>query len=50
VIALVGARDRIELNDHMEHADAALIPQHACKLGFAMPTRQGGSAAKNFIT
>jgi bifunctional non-homologous end joining protein LigD len=34
VIALVGARDGIELNDHMEHEDAALVFQHACKLGF----------------
>jgi bifunctional non-homologous end joining protein LigD len=33
-IALVGVRDGIELNDHMEHDDAALVFQHACKLGF----------------
>jgi bifunctional non-homologous end joining protein LigD len=34
VIALAGVRDGIELNDHMEHEDAALVFQHACKLGF----------------
>jgi bifunctional non-homologous end joining protein LigD len=33
-IALVGVRDGIELNDHMEHDDAAVVFQHACKLGF----------------
>jgi bifunctional non-homologous end joining protein LigD len=32
-IALVGVRDGIELSDHMEHDDAALVFQHACKLG-----------------
>jgi hypothetical protein len=34
VTALVGARDGIELTDHMEHEDAAVVFQHACKPGF----------------
>jgi ATP-dependent DNA ligase len=34
VIALVGVRDGFVLNDHMEHDNAALVFQRACKLGF----------------
>jgi bifunctional non-homologous end joining protein LigD len=33
-VALARAGDGIELNDHMEHDDAALVFEHACKLGF----------------
>jgi bifunctional non-homologous end joining protein LigD len=32
-VALVGAGSGIELNDHMEHDDAELVFEHACKLG-----------------
>jgi bifunctional non-homologous end joining protein LigD len=30
----VGVRDGIEINDHMQHDDGAVVFQHACKLGF----------------
>ena len=33
-IALAGAGTGIELNEHLEHADGALVFQHAWKLGF----------------
>jgi ATP-dependent DNA ligase len=33
-IALAGVRDAIEMNDHMEHDDAALVFEHACTLGY----------------
>ena len=33
-IALTGAGTGIELNEHLEHDDGALVFQHACKLGF----------------
>jgi bifunctional non-homologous end joining protein LigD len=33
-VALVGIRDSIEIYDHMQHEDGALVFQHACKLGF----------------
>jgi bifunctional non-homologous end joining protein LigD len=33
-IAVAGASNGIELNEHLEHEDASLVLQHACKLGF----------------
>ena len=33
-IALAGPGTGIELNEHLEHDDGALVFQHACKLGF----------------
>jgi ATP-dependent DNA ligase len=33
-ILVHGLRRSRRLNDHMEHEDAALVFQHACKLGF----------------
>jgi hypothetical protein len=33
-IALAGVRDGIEINDHMQHEDGAIVFRHACKLGF----------------
>jgi ATP-dependent DNA ligase len=32
-IALAGTSSSIELNEHLEHDDGALVFQHACKLG-----------------
>ena len=32
--ALAGTSSGIELNEHLEHDDGALVFQHACKLGF----------------
>jgi ATP-dependent DNA ligase len=33
-VALARTDDGIELNDHMEHNDAVLVFEHACKLGY----------------
>jgi bifunctional non-homologous end joining protein LigD len=33
-VVIARADDGIELNDHMEHDDAAFVFEHACKLGF----------------
>jgi bifunctional non-homologous end joining protein LigD len=33
-VVLAGAAAGIELNEHFEHSDAALVFEHACKLGF----------------
>ena len=32
-VALAGTSSGIELNEHLEHDDGALVFQHACKLG-----------------
>jgi bifunctional non-homologous end joining protein LigD len=33
-IVLAGAGSKIELNEHMEHDDAELVFEHACRLGY----------------
>ena len=33
-VALAGADAGIELNEHLDHEDAALVFAHACKLGY----------------
>ena len=32
-VALAGAGSGIEFNEHLEHEDAAIVFQHACKFG-----------------